>query len=932
MSLFQQLSRVSGGGWIRVFLVLVLFLLLSRWIAGLIVDALWFGAEGASRVFWTRTLSDWSARLLSGVIAGLVVAFSLRPVVQRFGNLQIRRRLGDLVIQERIPPQILRWVWRGGGILSGLWFAAAIPRGVGMSLLLAVLGPQTGVTDPVLGADLGFFFFRLPALTGLLTWAILLGLFVLALISGGYLASGGIRLEGNEIRTSAPVVRHLSGTLAAVVFLVSLRLVLAPHLLLSDGSSAVQGIVGATDVSARIPALRITALLTFVAAAAMAWGALRGRLLPAIVGTSGVAVFSFFALWLYPGVVQRFQVQPNELVRETPHIERAVASTLNGFGLGDMQRERLAYRAPEDDDLALATVQLPQVPLWTEKTLDETFSQVEARFEYYGFGGIHFTRYPDPLQPEREIPVALAVREVIPTGIPLEGQTWQNLHLRERYVSGVGGVAGPANRQSAEGRMPAWIAAVPPEFRAGPGVPEGLRLIRPQVHVGILPQRYSILTPTEDAFLAPSGEMGRPGEDFPSGIPMGSLFRRIVLAWAFQDLNLLISGEVGRDSRLVHRRDVGARVRALAPFLYFPERPYAVVENGRFYWIVEGFSTSTQYPLSVPHMVDPRVRINYLRNSVKAVVDAVTGETRFYRVDADDPVLEGWSAVFPGLIHDVSEAPESLVRHFRYSRWHMERQVQVLLRYHQTDPRVFHGQQDRWAVPMEVPDASGAIPYRPHHAFLTLPGEEQESWTLSTVLIPAGRQNLASFLVGRWSPDGRGEVLLWDVPQEDQVAGPRQVSALVEQDPVIAEQFSLWRRGGSDVSTGHLYLVPVGGTLLYIEPVFLAAESNPIPEIRRYIVSDGRRVAMEPTLQGAIQALRTGERSRLERSAALEEEGTEREDPPRITPDIPEAGDALRLLEEVEARLRQGDWEGFGRGLEQLRELLRRQAGPASPG
>jgi uncharacterized membrane protein (UPF0182 family) len=412
---------------------------------------------------------------------------------------------------------------------------------------------------------------------------------------------------------------------------------------------------------------------------------------------------------------------------------------------------------------------------------------------------------------------------------------------------------------------------------------------------------------------------------------MGSIARRLLLAWAFQDLNLLISGEVSRESRLVHRRDVGARVRALAPFLYFPERPYAVVEDGRFYWITEGFSTSSQYPLSVGHQVDPRVRVNYLRNSVKAVVDAVTGETRFYAVDAEDPVLQGWQAVFPGLLAGLEDAPAGLARHFRYSRWNMERQVQVLLRYHQTDPAVFHGQQDRWAVPMEVPDAEGAIPYRPHHAFLTLPGETEESWTLSTVLIPAGRQNLASFLASRWSIERGAEILLWDVPQEDQVAGPRQVSALVEQDPVIAEQFSLWRRGGSDVSTGHLYLVPVGETLLYMEPVFLAAESNPIPEIRRYIVSDGRRVAMEPTLQGAIETLRTGERSRLERSMAEREvESLEEIGRPTVPPI--DSDDALRLLEEAERRLREGDWEGFGRGLEQLRDLLRRQARERSPG
>lgn len=905
-------------------------LLLSRWGASLYVDHLWYQAEGASRVFWTRTLWEWGARVLTAVVAGTVVGLSLRPVARTYRNLQIRRRLGDLVIQERLPTRYLRWAVLGASTLAGFWFAASLPPGSGLQAILALRGPETGVLDPVLEADLGFYLFRLPFLAGLLTWGMVLTVFTAAVVVAGYAGSATLRVDRGRVAVDPPAAHHLAGLLAALLLLVSLRLVLAPYLLLADGTSAVQGIVGATDVGARIPGLRLVAFLAFVTAAAAAWGAIRGRLLPGIAGTGALALLSVVLLQLWPGFVQRFQVAPNELSRETPHIERGIAATRAGFGLAGMERERLAYQPPSASDWEAAEAALQRIPLWTDKTLSETFQQVEARFAYYGFEGITFDRYPvgDSL-----VPVGLSVREVNPAGIPAEGRAWQNLHLRERYVAGVGAVAGPANRQTPEGRMPTWLGALPPEFRDGPEVPGALRLERPQVHVGSTPQVYSVITPGPDAFLGPDGTAGRPGEDFPEGVRIGSFLRRLALAWQFQDANLLISGEVTAESRLVFRRDARARVRALAPFLHLPEAPYAVVHDGRVHWIVEGYTLSSRYPLSVGHRVDSRSRANYARNSVKATVDAVTGETRLFVSEPDDPLLAGWSRVFPGLLEPLDAAPPGLARHFRYPRWLMDLQVQVLIRFHQEAPAVFHAQQDQWEVPVEAPDAAGPIPYRPAHALLTLPGESEPAWVLSTVFIPRGRRPLASFLAGRWNPSGRAELLLWDVPEVDQVPGPGQVAALVEQDARIAEQFSLWRRGGSDVSTGHLHLVPVGNTLLYMEPVFLAAESNAIPEIRRYIVSDGRRVSMEPTLTAAIQALR-----RLDEGVPP---ATEPTDPAALAellpgatlPTDPEtARRALELLEEAERRLREGDWEGFGSALDELRGFLRRQAGTTGPG
>jgi uncharacterized membrane protein (UPF0182 family) len=928
-----------GRGLLLGFLGVLATLLLLRWAVSLYVDHLWFAAQDATGVFWTRTFWEWGARLGAGVFTGVLVGLNLRPVAGTFRNLQIRRRFGDLVIAERLPAAWLRWGVIGAGLLTGFWFAAAIPAGTGLQLLLGLRGPEVGVLDPVLGSDLGFHLFRLPLLTGLLTWGMVAVLFASALVLAGYAGSNALRFDKGRVDVDPGAARHLAGLLATFLLLVSLRLLLSPYLLLADGTSPVQGIVGATDVGARIPGLRIMGFLAFVTAAAAAWGALRSRLLPGISGAAALALLSVVALQLYPAFVQRFQVQPNELVRETPHIERAVAATRAGFDLQDLGRDRLPYQAPSQENWEMAQLQLTRLPVWTRRTLEETFREVEARFRYYQFSGITFTRYPTPGLPGASTPVALGVREISPEFIPQ--QTWQNLHLREAFVTGLGVVAGPVNRQDPQGRMPTWIGAVPPEFRDGPEVPPELRLERPRIHVGAVRQRHSIVTPSEEDFRAPDGSPGEPGVDFPGGIRAGSLLRRAALAWYFADANILISGEVSADSRLVHRRDVRSRIQALAPFLHLPEEPYAVVHEGRVVWVVEGFTVSRRFPLSVSHALDVRSRANYVRNSVKITVDAVTGQTRLYMADASDPLLQGWDRAFPGLLRPLAELPEGLRAHLRYSRWLMEVQVQVLLRYHQESPAVFHAQRDPWAVPLEIPDASGAVRYRPEYALLSLPGSSEEGWVLSTVVVPEDRPNLAAFIAGRWTEDG-GEVFLWDAPQEDQVAGPPMIATLVEQDAAISEQFSLWRRGGSDVSTGHLHVVPVGNTLLYMSPVFLAAANTPIPEIRRYIVSDGRSVAMEPTLAAAIRVLQGRGEATPPRADAdpLPGEAPEVREPGELEPldrpaPLPATGPlsarALEFLDAAEAALRAGDWAAFGRNLEALRELLRREGAVADP-
>ncbi len=906
-------GRLLLGG----FLALLVLLFVVRWAIIFYVDLLWFSTLELTGVHLRRTTWEWGVRLLAAAVAAGCTWLTLRGVAGSLQGFRVQRRFGDLVIQERLPRQYVRWAMLGLAAFAAFWFAAALPQGTGLRVLLLLHSQPFGQPDPILGRDLGFYVFLLPVLQGVLTYGFVLLLFVTTMSVAGYAATGALGFERGRVTIGGGARLHL-GILAGVfLLLIGLRFYLGSYELLIEGNSGVQGIFGYADERARVPAFRMLAFVSLVSSAAVFWGVRQGRLLPVGVAAGVLAVGGLGVAEVYPAIVQRFEVQPNELERERPYILHAIEFTRSGFALAGIERERFEVRPPDPDTWGPAMERLARLPVWTHETVLPTFRQLEARFEYYDFQQVAFDRYPAN---GSQAPVVVSVREVDPLGIPAP-VSWQNLHLRERYISGMGAVAGLLNGVTDEGRIPMFLTAIPPEYRGGPGLPD-VELERPAVYMGSRPQPWAVISQSEEGFRAPDGSPGVPGVDYPDGVRLGSLFRTLALAWRFQDANLLLASEVDRESRLIFRRNVTERVRAIAPFLHLPEAPYPVVHDGRIVWILEGFTLSRTFPLSRTHEIPGTRGANYLRNSVKATVDAVTGEVGLYVADPADPVLSAWRSAFPALFRDLEQMPTGLREHLRYSRAQLDVQIEVLTRFHQEDPAVFHGQQDRWALATELSTGTQPIPYRPEYGHIVLPGEAEESWVLTTLFVPQGRQNLAAFLAARWTPDHGSELLLWDVPAESQFRGPRQVEAMIEQDPEISQQFSLWRQGGSQVWTGHLRLVPVGSSLLYMEPVFLAADADAIPEIRRFLVSDGERVVMHPTLQGAVAGLSAGltgvAPDAWDGIGAAPDEAPG----PEGTPGAGGAREARTLLERAEERLRAGDWEGFGRGLEELRRFL----------
>ncbi len=911
----MKIRDLSGGRLLAILMIALLtIMLIGRIATNAYIEILWFESLGYSSVFWTRVLWEWSARVIGAALVGVVCFFNLRFIARSLGGIKIKRRVGDLVISEQLPENVVVWSVGALSALLGLWFGASIPGSMGLNVLYLLNAPEWGVTDPYLGQDLTFYVILLPLLRAIVTFGLVVTFLVFTLVAGGYAATGALKWgPGRFIVEKRPRV-HLGIIISAFSVMLAGQFWIARYVLLLSGTSSVQGIFGFTDAEARMPAYGILALLALFVSAAALWSSFKNRPLPLMVASGALIVGGLAVGQAYPSFIQRFRVEPNELERESPFILENMRFTRMGFDLTDLERREFDYERTSNVDWQAAASQFEGLPVWSSQALLTTYRQLEARFPYYDFSGVTVDRYEGP---DGLVPVALAVREVLPRGI--QDPNWQNIHLRDDYIRGMGAVVSAATARTPEGRPRMFVSGIPPEFSSSNAAPEGLRLTRPNVYVGARRQDYAVVTPRDPGDPA-GGEARQAGIDFPEGIQLDSPLKTLALAWRFRDANLLFASEVNRTSRFIFRRDVLERVsRISGQMLRFPEAPYPVIHEGRIVWILEGFTGTRSFPLSSLYDLEAGRPVRYARNSVKITIDGITGEVAFYIVDEADPLLQAYIEGFPTLFRPLSDMPQGLRDHIRYPRTMLGLQARVLFQYHQETAALFHGQQDVWTLPTELAQGTTPVPYQPEYALYRLPGEEERDFLLTSVFVPRGRQNLTAILTASSDPARYGELVLFNVPVEDQVPGPRQVEALIEQDPVISQQFSLWRTGGSQVWTGHLHLVPVGRTLLYMEPVFLAAEEDAIPELRRFVVSDGYRVAMEETLQETIQAL-----ARVADSSA----------PPLIfaegSPDLPSLdidrwpAEALVLLEEADAALRTGDFQGFGEALAELRSLLQR--------
>ncbi len=907
-------------------------------------EHLWFAVLDFGPRFWKLRLAEAGAWLFLFLVTAGVLWWILRSTLRRGGPVQLRRKLGDLEISEALPDRWVGMVVGVGAAVAGLLVAGPFSGPLARETLFALEAAPWGEPDPILGRDPRFYVFYLPLARTL--WSV--GVAILTWLAIGLgsvlLLSGRVRATEQGVEVDRFARRRLVGMGAAVLVAV------AAHFGLSTWELVAGGPVSYADVHAEIPARRLVAILALIAAAGVVWGERSGSWRPAVIALAVTALAWPLGTGVYPDLVQRFRVEPNELQLERPYLEAEIEATRSAFALDRIRRVPypLTDSAPPVDTVKQRAAGLP---LWDERPLKATYDQLQGLLAYHEFPDVDPDRYGEPGSREQ---VAVGIREFSPGLLDQSARTWQNLHLR--YTHGQGWVVTAVDEATEGGEPRYFVRDLPPEPRAG--APAGLEVAEPNVYFGERTSQYVMVPP--DSF---------PSAGPPAGVPLNSLVRRGLLAWALESKNILLRNPGAGDPMLMWRRHVVRRVRHLAPFLLVDSDVYPVIRDGRIQWVAELYSGTNRYPLSEP-VESGNTRANYMRSVAKAVVDGVSGEVTIYTVDPDEPLLATYRRVFPGLFRPLEAMPDGLRDHLRYPRELFRIQARKLEAFHLTEPDEFYQRQDLWSVGQEV-YAGSPRPVEPYFLLMPFPevpaadtatapaaGEAagegtgaagpgsdgtatagsagtrfRQEFLLTVPFTPRNRDNLASFLMARNDGDHYGELWLFDVSTRRQVFGPRQVEVQIDQDPIISQQLSLWQQQGSRAIRGHLLLVPVQGYLVYVEPLFLVAEDREgaAPGLKRVIAAAGDRVAMDTTLDGALEAL-LGEGAPSLPAA----EGATGDTAAAAAVERPRPGttslEGLReLLQRADSALRAGDLERFGRLWDRLRETAGAPRGGGAP-
>jgi uncharacterized membrane protein (UPF0182 family) len=887
-------------GWTpaRVFLVLagvlVLFILLNV-AKGFYSEWLWFDSLGYGSVYATilktRLLVFFTAAIVFGILF--------------LGNLMIAARLAPRSQPGLWPwaivrplQKVLRVVVIMATALLSLIFGL-VAQGNWAVILRFFNGQPFGIVDPVFHKEIGFYVFSLPFMQLWRGW--LLGALIITLIGciGVYLLSYGVqRLKFDRNRKA---LAHIAGLAIAILCLFAWGYWLGIWELVFSSSSILFG-AGYTDMHARLPAQWILLVVVLICAGVFAYSAARPNLRWPIYAVAGWVALSIVVGGIFPAVVQRFQVQPNELVREEPYIEYNIEYTRKAFALDRIEEQSFpAEPSPSADDIARNEVTIDNVRLWDPRPLKDTYNKRQSLRPYYDFNDVDIDRYTIDGEYRQ---VMLSARELSADKLTGEAQTWVNRKLF--YTHGYGIVLSPVNEVSDQGQPNYMVKDLPPTGMA-------FDIEQPQLYFGEKTKDYIIVgTKTPELDYATLEETVYGKYEGEGGVSLKGFIRRLVYAWQFGDLNILISGQLSPESRVLYYRNIMERVNHLAPFLELDGDPYLVVVEGKLFWIQDAYTTSDRYPYS-----RPLGGINYIRNSVKAVIDAYDGRVTLYVTEPDDPLIQTYQAIFPELFVPIEQMPESLQVHLRYPEYMFWNQAVVYQTYHMREARVFYNKEDLWAIPEEVYFGNQQQPVQPYYIIMRLPDEEVEEFLLMLPFKPANKEIAIGWLAARCDGDNYGKLRAYLFPKERTVDGPSLIENRIGQDTVITEQLALWSRGGSRVIRGNLLLIPIARSYLYVEPVFLEAETGGLPELKRVIVATGNRVAMEPTLAESLAAIfGTGPPP------------TEPEPPP-VEPGGPVAGDVAELIaaaqqhyDRAQEYLRAGDWTGYGRELDALKAVL----------
>ncbi len=876
--------------WLVGAAALIAFFVLLNVLRGVYTDWLWFGELGFRGVYVTVLVTRLVLFLLWGSIFGVLAGASLYFAYKQSAGPEespLPQPTADFLRRA------ISWGTIAGAAVLSIVFGlfAATEWELFLRFWNAV---AFGESDPFFNQDVSFYVFSLPLYEFVRGWFFNAGIVILIATGVLYFVRFSFRGVGFEFTPQLKV--HLSIIVAGIFLTLAVGHWLDRWGLVLSEEGAVFG-AAYTDVNARSPALVI---LTVVAAAVAVLMVVNAYMRSVRLAVGGVALWLVLLIVLqlaWPRTMQRFTVTPNEFVKESEYIARNIDFTRRGYDLAGVSVRPYPVDPALSEELIADNLQtVDNIRLWDHGPLLNVYRQIQQIRPYYDFEDADVDRYTVDGEYRQ---VMLAAREVAQEKLEDDAQTWINTRLR--FTHGFGVAMSPVTDFTPEGRPEFFAKDIPADgvisVQASEDAEPDVLIENPRIYYGEKTTDYVIVNSNtaELDYQAEGGELKSNFYDGRGGVPLSSFIRRIAYAWQFADINVLITGEITSDSSIQYRREIQERVQTVAPFLQLDNDPYIVAADGQLFWIQDAYTTSDRYPYSTPHPIG----FNYIRNSVKVVVDAYNGDLAFYVVDPGDPIVRMYRSVFPDLFADLDDMPSDLREHLRYPQDLFGFQAATYLRYHMLDPQDFYNLEDIWSIPNEKFGQSGDLrPVEPYYVIMKIPEEEREEFVL---LIPYTRNEppiLAGWLAARNDGENYGELVAFDFPKERQVDSPQQVEAKIDNDPTISEWFTLRCQEGSDCIRGNLLVIPMAlgeeFGLLYAEPIYLRAEGIDFPELKKVILATGDRVVMEDSVPEAVAAL-TGY------TGSVSGPGPSRDDAPAsVAPDLRIGQELERLTEAIE--------------------------------
>jgi len=910
----RKLPRRSAVvGFIIAAVVIGIFLILLGLVSDLLVDWLWFSSIGYLQVFWT-TIGAKAAVFFAVWTATAVILWLNGWLAVRFARRQPTQSVTDFVWKAagNVPPPDLlafmrdRLPWprviAGSACLIAL-LVAAIDVGNWDVFLQFLYRVPFGADDPLYNKDISFYLFVLPAYIIIKNW-MLLTLVLSALFAGMiYRVHGDIEYDIHHRSVSPTAIAHGSALLGLLFVVEAASYGLDRYLLLYGDNGVVVG-ASYTDVHVKLPVLWLMIGISIVAAFA-AWANvwMRTYRLP-VAATLLVIIGTLLLSGVTPALFRQLFVKPSELQLEKPYIERNIALTRQAYNLHQVTAKPFAA----EQNLTLKTLEankatIENIRLWDWTPLSDTYAQLQEIRTYYKFHDVDVDRYW--LDGSYQS-VMLSARELRSSLLPPNAQTWVNRHVL--FTHGNGAVMSPVTRKSVEGLPVLYLRDIPPVADGGPQIRE------PRIYYGEEPDSYVIVKGSTPEFDYPRGrDNAYAAYDGTGGIPIGATVWRGLFAYYFNDPNLILSSYITADSRIMIRRNIRERIRTIAPFLRLDHDPYLVISDGRMFWMQDAYTTSSYFPSAQPAQ---GLDLNYIRNSVKIVVDAYHGTVDFYLMDAGDPVAATYQRIFPSLFKPFSAMPADLQKHIRYPEDLFLIQARLYQTYHMEAAEVFYNREDLWQFPRQ-PGGDGIATMAPYYIIMRLPGEPQAEFFLMLPMVPSRRDNMIAWLAARCDAPDYGKLIVYEFPKERLVYGPFQIEARINQTTEISQQLTLWNQMGSRVIRGaNLLVIPIENSLLYVTPLYLRAEHGHLPELKRVIAAYGEHVVMKETLAEALSALF------IEPGAAPAVSSMTEKTPGAGRAVAGRAQEALDRYNRAVERLKSGDWKGFGTQFDAMRELL----------